>query len=1135
MGQQTSQQPRREDGAALRVRILGPVQFEGDGPRARLAPKQRAVLALLAARAGAVVPTPTLIRALWDDIPPASASGSLQAHISRLRRTTGDLIVAEPGGYRLAVAPDAVDALRFERLVDDARAARVEGDHERTAELLDAALALWRGDPLADAPPTEELSAIAVALGRLKADAYETRMDVGLDLGQHDALLPELERAVRTRPEREHLWAGLMLALYRSGRQADALRTYQRARAYLVDEIGVEPGLELRGIERAILDQDPALDLAPPSVRRVRVPTAGRLDGFPAMRVAAFIGRDDERLQLSDAWRAATEGTAQLAWVTGEPGIGKTTLLTEFAARAVAEGAHAVYGASAESPVGSYQPFLEAMPFCVPDDLDQLPPRLWPLAHLLPGLADLAPAGATTDPREPGVAQFMVFEAVADLRAAAADTAPLLLVLDDLHWADGPTLDLLRHVLRRLSHSRLLIAAAARDTEEGSNAPTRAVTDLGRHTPVHRIQLSPFSESEVRELLTGALGAPERGQVSPAGAVAHAPGGNPLLVRELARNLAGAIGAGGDIAVPDSVADLVLDRVHRLGEAVTDVLRVAALTGPTFEAQLVIDASSMSADAVLNAAEAARDAGILQELGDDRWMFVHDLVRQAIVRTISESRATRLHGRVADAIGARHAGERAWAIALAQHCAAAGAHVPRDVARRAYQRAADHALADCAWEDAHRWSGLALALGDTDQGPAERCDALLVAGRAAYALGRRDEYRDMFRAAASEARRAGLPAQLALAALGFTAWNISIDQAPEEELELLHAALELLPDDDDRLRARLLGALFSLLSVRATRAELGELLDEALRRARRSGDPLVLSLVLADADNALGSVDDAEARFAVAEELEPLARSLEDRELLAYALLARQNAQYELGQADEAEWVRDELEELFASLGHAKTNALLALGRLTRPLLEGRFAEFLELWDPAFELAAVSPLSGDHLAEAAAHLYLYWWFRDELRDHVGDLEELVADAPALRGFVAGLALAKAEAGDVDGACRAIEQTLGEAGFPENLERSATLFVVSAALRRLGAAAPPIDMIPLLTPYAGKVCMLNGRLFIGAYDLQLGWALMRAGRAAEAVEALERAVALHERFGADPWTAVSQEALAEARSASSGQA
>jgi DNA-binding SARP family transcriptional activator len=1135
-------QPRREWQAqadtGLRVRILGPVEFTGGATRSRLAPKQRAVLAVLAINADTLVSSTRLINALWDGTPPPTAAGSLMAHISRLRRAIGDIIVGESGGYRLVVGADDVDATRFERLTRDARAAREAGELARCLDALDVALGLWRGDPLADVPPTVELTAIATALRAARLDTEEARLDVGLALGRHEGLLPDIERASRRHPERERLWAMLMLALYRCGRQADALRAYQRARSYLVGEIGVEPGLELRAIERRILDHDPELLVIEADAASAGGSPAGgragRVDGFPTRSAAAFVGRSDERERLLDAWAAAAAGVGQVAWVTGEPGIGKTTLLVEFAHQVAAAGGWALYGACAEIPTGPYQPFLEALPFCVPDDGSELPPRLWPLAHLLPGLAARAPREASSGtPREPGVAQFKMFDAVADLLADATSAAPVLLVVDDLHWADTATLSLLRHLTRRLASSRLLIAAAARDTDDGVQATSQVIHDVSRATEVHRVPLTPLSEGEVRALLTGSLhdGAESS---SPVTAVARATGGNPLLVKELARNLAEVFGPSGDIAVPDSVADLVLDRVHRLGNTSIAVLRVAALAGPVFDVQTVIDASREPADVVLDAVERAADAGIVRELGDDRWAFVHDLIRQAIVRTISTSRATRVHARLADSISTRHRDERAWAAALAQHCVAAAGQAPPKVARSAYQQAADHALAECAWEDARRWAELALAVGgdDDDASPA-RCETLLTAGRAAYALGQADEYRAIFRDAAIEARRLGLASQLALAALGFTGWNISIDQEPQEELDLLNAALAALPGDDDRLRPLVLGALISVLSVRASREELAALLDEAITRARRSNDPVVLSLVLADADNALGSIDDAEARFAIAEELEPLARALEDREHLAYALLARQTAQYELGEIDDAESVRDELEELFVSLGHAKITALLALGRLTRPQLEGRFDDFRPLWDAAFEAAAVSPLSGDHLAEAAAHLYLLWWLTGELADHVGEVEELVNEAPALRGFKSGLALARAEAGDVDGARRLVEQIVAD-GLPENLERGATLFTMTATLHRLGPDAPAIGWSDVLRPYSGKVAMLNGRLFIGAYDLQLGWALCNESRPSEAIAPLERALAFHQRIGAVPWAAITDAALAEARAALGGQ-
>jgi len=239
----------------VEFRVLGPLEI-ADGER-RLAlggPKRRAAAALLLLDANRVVPVERLVDGIWGDDPPATAIGSLQNHVLRLRRELGDRLVTRAPGYLLRVEPGELDLDRFRRLVDGARSA----EPERAAGLLREALALWRGAPLADLAG-EPVAAAAAHLDDLRLDALERRIDADLALGGHADLVPELEALVAEQPYREHLRAQQLLALYRSGRQADALAAYAVARAALVDELGAEPGAELQDLHHAILRQDASL------------------------------------------------------------------------------------------------------------------------------------------------------------------------------------------------------------------------------------------------------------------------------------------------------------------------------------------------------------------------------------------------------------------------------------------------------------------------------------------------------------------------------------------------------------------------------------------------------------------------------------------------------------------------------------------------------------------------------------------------------------------------------------------------------------------------------------------------------------------------------------------------------------
>jgi predicted ATPase/DNA-binding SARP family transcriptional activator len=327
--------------AAVQIRVLGPVEILVDG-RARPLPAagERELLALLALAAGRVVPVPALIDALWGEQLPANPGNALQVRVSKLRRVLtaaglGDVLLTRPPGYLLDVDPLSVDALRFADLVDAARAA-AGTDPEAAARRYGEALALWRGSPLAEFAETRWAAPEAVRLTQLQLAARVELVDVELSAGRHTEVLGELEALTAAHPLHEPLHARLMLALYRAGRQADALAAYQRARAVLDADLGLSPGAELRDLQEAILRQDPGLrpparPPAPPVGSPLSAPSATEPGRRLPPRLTSFLGRDADLQRLGELL-----GTARLVTVTGPGGVGKTSLALE-AARAAAD------------------------------------------------------------------------------------------------------------------------------------------------------------------------------------------------------------------------------------------------------------------------------------------------------------------------------------------------------------------------------------------------------------------------------------------------------------------------------------------------------------------------------------------------------------------------------------------------------------------------------------------------------------------------------------------------------------------------------------------------------------------------------------------------------------------------------
>jgi predicted ATPase/DNA-binding SARP family transcriptional activator len=314
----------------MRVGLLGELAVVDDCgvdvpiPGAKL----RALLAVLALHVERVVPAEQLVDALWGDAPPEGVRNSLQGLVSKLRRAlgSGDLVTMRGGGYVLDLPPDAIDAHRFEQQVAEARAAAASGDLERALRLLTEAEALWRGDALSDFPYEDFATGPIARLTEQRLTSLEERLDLELRLGEHQAAVVELEGLVGAHPLRERLRGLLMLALYRSGRQADALRAFQDGRHLLAEELGLEPGPELRQLESAILSQDPELDGQP--VARAVTDTTGARSVIPEA-LTSLVGRD---VELADLVEVLADG--RLVTLVGPGGVGKTRLALEVARRA---------------------------------------------------------------------------------------------------------------------------------------------------------------------------------------------------------------------------------------------------------------------------------------------------------------------------------------------------------------------------------------------------------------------------------------------------------------------------------------------------------------------------------------------------------------------------------------------------------------------------------------------------------------------------------------------------------------------------------------------------------------------------------------------------------------------------------
>jgi len=1280
-------------------RVLGSVEaWAGGRPVALAGARQRALLAVLLLRAGEPVSRERVIADLWGERPPAGAVKTVQAVVSRLRRALGGeaaRLVSSAAGYRLRVEPDELDLSRFERLCAEGRRALAAGRHERAAARLRAALAEWRGPPLADvafepfAPPE------VARLEDLRAAAVEDRVEADLAMGRGAELVGELEGLVAAEPLRERLRGQLMLALYRAGRQGEALDVYRDAVRTLDSALGLRPGPELERLQQAILAHDPALLRAPAGGeprelerrratatilvaevagwarvgdadadgvraahdRRLRdalaahgasavkavgdgvvaafasagaaiacavemqraidrearrgavalelrvgvaagdvawagedysgtpviaaqrlcaaasagsilvadavrllagsgteaeLADAGELElgdlarsvrawsvGWTARRAVtvpfpsslvfdggtAFAGREEELAELRAAWVGAVSGSRRGVLVSGEPGIGKTRLAAEIAAHARAREGVVLYGRCDDGLSAPAQPVAQALgayiAACPVDELRvELGARASDLVQLLPELADRLPGGvAEPAPAEPEIQRLRTLEAAAALLNAAAEAAPVLLVLDDLHWADDLSLLLLRHVLRVDTSERLLVIATYRDTEPSRSALLgEVVTGLARRPDVARLELGPLAEPDVAAIL-----AHSGRQASLADRVHDVTDGNPFFVGEVVA----ALGGNGDpgAALTPRVRDVVRWRLARLPDGTGEVLDAAAVAGAEFDADVLADVVEVDLESALDALEAAERARLIRSAGVlGRFSFAHALVRQTIVDELPAGRRVRLHARIAQALE-RAAATRAVAVGdLAAHFTAAGTLV--DAARGVrYARAAgDEAAAKLAFDIAGQQYERALRAqeGLSHVREAERLDLELERGRVLKLAGdeRADELLRAF-ATAAEARGDGERMAEALLALGLDWADLLEEDA--EMVALLRQALALLPSGDSAIRARLEGFLAQEAFSSVPDSERRAMVGRALTMARRVGDPKALASVLTAHSWIVAGPESLPERLALADELVAVGREGGLPYAEADGHHWRFMALVELGDLEAAD---DTLAAARSTARTGRAHGTVAFLDAARTLLAGRLEDAEAQAVRAYEVQRAAGSIPPSVAESllVRLLSCIRLVQGRLREHEGArraMAEGVTKVPAT--FFVVRAHAARERDDRAGARQAFEDALdqGLLDLPHGPTWTISLTWAADICAWLQDRPRAARLYDLLAPFADVMTYQYGP--VGRPVGRLAKTLERPD---QAEQLLRDAVALCERMHARAFLAMARQDLGE---------
>ena len=752
-------------------RVLGPLEvFDGNAAVALGGPKKRAVLAMLVVHVNQVVSAGCLIEEIWGEGSPKSARRTLHSYVANLRRSLnvdGEILHGRQGGYVLDADAFSIDAVRFASNVELARALHIM-DPAKASSLLDETLAMWRGSPFGSfAADVPSLQIESTRIEELRLTAVELRIDCELEAGRGGPAIVELEHLVAEHPYREGLWHRLMLALYRSDRQAEALGAYQRVRRVLAEELGIEPSHALVQLEEQILLQDPVLDLCtievPRAVTRAVPGTVPEhLRDHPPVFLSedrsaqepirpVFVGRENELDRLDHFLDDALEGRAPPVFVTGEAGTGKTALVTQFVQRAQAVHPDLVVtGGTCESLTGigdPYLPFREAMgllagdcerpwaagvisrdhalrlwallPIVVqaicdsgPTLLDSMVPHRELVCRIrsfgagsenaFAQLQDLSARTAGNEPSSPPEQRRTFAEYAAILEAIAAHK-PLVLVIDDLHWADTSSVQLFANLSRRFKGHRILLIGTYRpeDVAQGrSGEPhplTEVITDIKHRLGDTSVDLDRVGAAERRSFVDALVDAEpnllsERFRAQ----LTERSGGRALFATELLRH----VQLQGDLekdaegrwvekgtvsweTLPARVEGVIARLFARLDPGLRDALLAAAVEGVEFTAEVV--AAVQDIDELTLISRFSQEAGHRHQLVEargvrrtgaqplSRYRFRHSLFQKFLYDHLDPVERSYRHEAVGRALESLHiAHTDDVAVQLASHFHKAG-------------------------------------------------------------------------------------------------------------------------------------------------------------------------------------------------------------------------------------------------------------------------------------------------------------------------------------------------------------------------------------------------------------------------------------------------------------------------------
>jgi hypothetical protein len=861
--------------------------------------------------------------------------------------------------------------------------------------------------------------------------------------------------------------------------------------------------------------------------------------GLPASPTTPFARADEELAgrrveldRLEDVWTRARDGVRQVALVAGEPGIGKTRLAAELMSYVSSEDGVALYGRCDEEGIVPYQPFVEALrPSVAAYSAGTLHQRLHgleqDLARVFPELLGRLPAQSRLIPSDAESERYRLFEAITAIVTGITATGSAILVLDDLHCADKPTVLLLRHIVRSVQSAALMIVVCYREMELAADHPLAdLVADLRREPFVAWIGLDGLSEAETRALLEAQAGVEITSSLS---AVLHdETGGNPLFLEELLRHLTeterlpldDADGAQPiDITaldLPDGVRDVIARRLRRLPSPVNDVLSLAAVIAMEFDAALIGRTAQQRTESVLEALDEATDAGIVREHPDrtGRYAFSHALIRQTVYKRLRTARRAQLHASIGAAME-EAGGPDARAGALAHHFTEA---LPLGTAAKAIEyttKAGHEAVADFALEEAVAYFEQALHLleqyASTDS--TVRVELLI---DLAEALVNVDDAAGVHAAlrAVDAARANGSPEQFGRAVAVFAEPNAAVLLYPNQVGTLLDEAQQKLGDDNPSVQARLVAIeAFKYSTYQLEGRDGRALADRAAQLARDTADAPTLTAALFARAISLESTAQTTERLALGEELVALGRAAGWRAAMATAqgLRVLAGVHLELGDAESLSSTIAELGREGEELRWVPALVFEAQWRATQALLEGRFEDVRARWDDMRQYArAYRAVAGMEAAQA------YYLAREQgdLAALLGPLEHIAAQSSESLYVPAMVAVAQLDTADESAALRTLDALTAD-----DLRRTGTESAGGAELALLAEVAAAGEskshaalLYKLLDPFAGRLlATVIGLACLGAAERYQGMLSTTLERWDAAETHFERALDLELRI------------------------